>query len=321
MKENKTSNQWFSIVLAMWITVVISLIALLILEFIIPFSRNVKDVENWSAAYYHAYSWIEESLWELSQQIEDWYWRNTIMSAWATGSKYDLISMTDTIPPLGEWNTQQSDKDWNMFDANTPIQLSLTDNAWAKISSIDFGQTEITFRVPDIEWTGPKSLSWSNHIIVNWILSWLDNTLPTANPVVLNVSGSFSNHNYITSDDINAWTVVNIGWLNGIALDGTACTVQQYFANSWWLCSWIWINSRPVLKMSIVNTLEDNAWWIIPYLEYQISFKNSWSTPVDVPWRYSQIKTEWKSYGYKKTMDIKVPQLSTNQAFDFAVFQ
>jgi hypothetical protein len=315
MKENKTSNQWFSIVLAMWVTVVISMIALLILEFIIPFSRNVKDVENWSSAYYNAYSWIEESLWELSQQVEDWFWLNTIMSPWATGSKYDLISMTDVIPPLWEWNTEQIDKDWNMFDANTPIQLSLTDNAWVKINSIDFWQTDFSFRVPDIEWSWTKSLSWSNHIIINWIVSWLDWSW---NPVVLNASGSTSNNNFITSTMINAWSTINIWNKDGLTLDWVSCTIQEFFSNI--SCVW-WVVTRPVLKMSIVNSLEDSASWIIPYLEYQISFKNSWSTPVDVPWRYSQIKTAWKSYGYKKTMDIKVPQLSTNQAFDFAVFQ
>lgn len=318
MKNNQRSKKWFSIVLAMWLTVVISLIAILILEFIIPFSRNVKSVENGSAAYYYAYGWVEDSLWELAKQTEDWYDASSILSTWSTWSKYDLISMTDVIPPSWDGNTDLNDKDWNKFDANTPIQLSLSDNAGVKLSTVDFWQTDFLFRVPDISWTGAKTLSWSTKIIVNWIVSGLN---ASGDPVVLNASWSITNDNYITAADINAASVINIWGLDGITLDGTDCTVQQFFSNS--SCAW-WVNTRPVLKLSIVNSLEvDTAdgWWLLPYLEYQIRIKNNWWSPVNIPWRYSQIDTVWKSYWYKKTMDIKVPQLSTNQAFDFAVFQ
>jgi hypothetical protein len=40
-----------------------------------------------------------------------------------------------------------------------------------------------------------------------------------------------------------------------------------------------------------------------------------------VPTKFFRIKSIWKSYWFKKILNIKIPQNTTNQAFDFAVFQ
>lgn len=307
MKNLQNSHQWFSIVLAMWITIVISMIAILILEFIIPFTRNVKSVENWSAAYYFAYSWIEDSLWELSQND---IWHNSWSLFWATStwSQFNLVSMTSIIPPTWDGNSEY-DEDWNRFDPNTPIQLQLNS------TSINFDQTEFRFRVPNISGTWAKTLSGSNDIIINWIFNWLN----WSDPISLNASWTVNNIHYIRVSDIDG-IGISIWWKEGLTLDWISCNVNEFYNNNG-SCLWEWITSDPVLKLSIVNKIQDTDGWMIPYLEYQIHFKNWWWSDVPVPGRYSQIDTAGKSYGYKKSMDIKVPQLSTNQAFDFAVFQ
>ena len=315
MKKIHNSNKWFSIVLAMWVTIVLSLIAILILEFIIPFSNNVKSVENGWSAYYYAYSWIENSLWELAKQTEDGYGTGNVFSTAATWSQYSLTSMTTIIPPLWQWNSEY-DEDWNRIDTNTPLQLAFTDIWWNKINT-NFNSVRFYFRVPDISWTWAKTLSGSQDIILNRIVSWIDSW---GDPSVLNGSWSSNNANYIRVNDINnmtatAWTYWTLWWRDGLTLDWQSCTVDHFFRDIW-TCTGPWLASRPVLKMSIVNKLEDTDGWVIPYLEYKTDFLTT-----SVPWRYSQINTAGKSYGYKKTMDIKVPQTSTNQAFDFAVFQ
>lgn len=318
MKKIYSSKKWFSIVLAMWITIVISLIAILILEFIIPFSRNVKSVENWSSAYYYAYSWIENSLWELAKQVEDWFDFSDSSGLWNTWSTYDLVSMTSIIPPIWDGNSEY-DKDWNRFDPNIPIQLSLTDNGGNKISNIDFSNTRFHFRVPDITGTWSKTLSGSsNRLFVNWILSWIDNSW---DPTVLNASWSSTNHNYIRKSNMS-WAPFTIWLKYWLTLEWSICSIESFFERTWSLpCTNQWIQDNPILKFSIVDSLEDDEWWMIPYLEYKIEFRDSSNNPISIPWRYSQINTAGKSNGYKKTMDIKVPQTSTNQAFDFAVFQ
>lgn len=312
MKKTQTSKKWFSIVLAMWITIVLSLITILILEFIIPFSRNVKWVENWSVAYYSAYAGIEDSLWELSQNN---IWYNSSSSFWpsATGSQYVVQSTTSIIPPTWDGNSEY-DNDWNRFDPNTPIQLQLIS------TSIDFNTiATFNFRVPDMnhDWdlTNDGNLPINNDPIINWILSWLDSSLK---PVTLNAEDNISNNNYFQKRDINGWSntpgSLDLGSFWGITLDWDSCSFQDFYDDN---CpsSWSWITSKPILKLSIIDNLELTSGKKIPYLEYKINFG------LAVPGRYTQIDTAWKSYGYKKSMDIKVPQLSTNQAFDFAVFQ
>jgi len=313
MKNTSKQKKWFSIVLAMWITIVISLIAILILEFIIPFSRNIKWVENGTVAYYWAYSGIEEGMWELSQN-NIWFDTSSLFIPTAsTGTQYSVQSTTSIIPPAWDGNSEY-DSDWNRFDPNIPIQLSLSDIWWTKIIGVDFDNVIFTFRVPDMNSNGDitddGNLPINNEPIINWILSWIDSW---DNPVVLNGKDDSWNANYIRKNQIN-WLNVSLWSLNGITLDGNDCTVTNFYEDT---CpsSWSWITTQPTLKLSIIDTLELTTGKKIPYLEYKIDFL------VDVPGRYTQIITDWKSYGYKKSMDIKVPQQSTNQAFDFAVFQ
>jgi hypothetical protein len=55
----------------------------------------------------------------------------------------------------------------------------------------------------------------------------------------------------------------------------------------------------------------------IPYLEYKIKLNDTYKIPL----RYSRIKSYGKSYGFQKHLEVKVPQQTTNEAFDFTVFQ
>jgi hypothetical protein len=305
--NKQNNNKWFSIVLAMWITIIIGMISILILEYIVPFSRNIKWVENSSAAYYHWYGWIEESLWILSQSNTAWTSSGKTMTASATWSSYNLVSNTSIIPPAWKGNSDY-DSNWNRFDSNTPIQLQLP-------LGVDFTNTVIKFRIPNIDRdTNPANngtFTWSStDPMINWILTWLE----WSNPVSLNASGS-----YITKWDINVWTELKIWNKTWLSLENQNCTLQEFYTQS---CSWSWITSNSTLKLSLIDKLELDTWnKIIPYLEYQMDFKQNATTSIEVPGRYSQINTVGKSYGYKKYMDIKVPQLSTNQAFDFTVFQ
>lgn len=321
MKNTQTNKKAFSIVLAMWITIILWMISILILEYIIPFSRNIKWVENSSSAFYHWYSWIEESLWKLSQN-NIWYDNDNLFNpSSATWSQFILKSLTSTIPPLWDWNSEY-DSDWNRLDPNIPIQLQL------QTGSIDFvTNTDFIFRIPDLNrdgnYTNDGTLSWSNDKpMINWILTGLDIAI-IGQPVSLIGEDHLTNNNYIKLSDINN-TAINIWSKNWVDLDWKKCTLQEFYSDNCLPETWSGIAAEHTLKLSLLDDLEMvTAVWErrIPYLEYQILFKDSSNADVQVPGRYSQIDTAGKSYGYKKTMDIKVPQLSTNQAFDFAVFQ
>lgn len=314
--KNISNKKWFSIVLAMWITMIIWFIAILILEYIIPFSRSIKWVENSSAAFYQAYSGIEEAMWELSQN-DVWHSAtDTLNSSLATDYGLILSSNTNIVPPVWKWNSEY-DNNWNRLDNKYLVQLRITD------TSVNFNSVDLTFRIPDIDndgnMTNNGDLFWtSSDPMINWVITWTSdpNGSPGSGdefPVVLNGL----NNQLITKNTINNSSTINIWWLQWRALDDSVCDIQDFFDNS---CSNIRNVTDVVLKMTLIDELSLDAWSgnkkYIPYLEYQINF--AW---VPQPWRYSQIETSGKSYGFRKNLDIKVPQISTNQAFDFAVFQ
>ena len=306
----KNNKKWFSIVLAMWITLVIWMISILILEFIIPFSRNIKWVENSSAAFYQSYSGIEEAMWFISQNNLWDESSENFVQANPQDIAYSVESMTSIIPPVLKGNSEY-DSNWNRFDNNFPIQLAITD------SNINFSSVNFTFRIPD-------ELNSSNTIVGNdstqdYIINWIITGISDPNgtqwdsddvPVVLNGI----NDQLIEKGEIGS-NISNFSTRNWRTIDWDTCSVKDFIDGSW-ACNSIYNIYDVTLKMSLVDQLILNNWKSIPYLEYKINFGGD-----SIPGRYAQIETSGKSYGFRKNMDIKVPQQATNQAFDFAVFQ
>jgi len=93
-------------------------------------------------------------------------------------------------------------------------------------------------------------------------------------------------------------------------LDGSTQTVNSFYSancrNS---------NTKCVLKLSIIGSIKDTLGVQVPFLEYQIQTSNP------VPTGITQILAQGDYNGYTKQIDIKIPQASLNQAFDFTVFQ
>ena len=306
----KNNKQWFSILLAMWITLVTGMIAILILEFIIPFSRNIKWVENSSAAFYQSYSGIEEAMWFISQNDlwdED---EQLFVQANPQDTAYSVESMTSIIPPAWKGNSEY-DSNWNRFDNNFPIQLAITN------PNIDFSNVGFTFRIPD-ELNNSNDIKWndaSQLYLINWIITGVSNPDNVEwnwddIPVVLNGI----NDQLIEKGEIGS-NISNFSTRNWRTIDWDTCSVKDFIDGSW-ACNLIYNIYDVTLKMSLVDQLILNNWKSIPYLEYKINFGGD-----SIPGRYTQIETSGKSYGFRKNMDIKVPQQATNQAFDFAVFQ
>jgi len=301
MKQQQNNNNnkvWFTIILAMWIVLLITLLALLILEYIIPFSKNVKGIENSSNAYYEANSWIEEALWFRSQNdigSESW---SLLVVTDSVSNSFQIEAQGDILPPAWKWNSEDG-SDWNRIAQGQPIQLTIWNDLISTIPDWDW--IEFFFRIPDIDGSSTQNLQWSTGAIINWQLSWNTNSLNSYN-------------SYVTYDDID-WNPINFSEKQWIDLNWVHWDPNEKFANFHNSnCTWSW--SGCILKLSVINDLVLNDSTPVPYLEWQINFNGN-----VVPLRYANIESSGKSYWFKKNLEVKIPQQTVIEAFDFTIFQ
>lgn len=290
----KKNTQWFSIIIAIWLVLFISLSSYVILDTIVPFSKNTKGMEQSTSAYYLAGAGIEKALFHVAKRSSLTTESGSIMPTSSTGFAFQTTSSGTIIPPALKWNSEY-DKNYNQVSLVEQIQLEVWNNMVTDWSGVNF-----YFKVPAFTgWT--LTLSWWNIPIINWILSNEDDSL-IATWSYLQAS-QISN----SSDTSSTW---NIDSRDGLTLWWATQPFSSFYTTN---C----LTKSCVLKMSIVNDLVLSTWNTkIPYLEYKIDFGTN-----SVPQRYTLIQASWKAYGFKKDLEVQVPQQTVNQAFDFTVFQ
>lgn len=285
---------WFSIVLALGFMILMSSIGIYLLEYMIPFSRNTKWIENSSKAYYQSYGWIEDALlYSFSWGI--WSAPNDILS-WSLDYWYTTLSNASSIPQPWFW-VSPFDSDWNIISQSVPIQISVWDGrlSWW---SVDI---EIELRVPDFDSSSVDSLDTTpNDDMILWQLASGNDSISTRN-------GAF-----IRESEINTWGYRSLwSWTygNGVTQWWNNSTFSSFYGSN---CgSW----NECIFKASILNTIESSSGKIFPFLEYRIR------TSDPIPTRFRQIESEWQSANYRNNLEISVLQQNTNAAFDFAILQ
>jgi len=296
MKRNKKA---FSLIIAMWLVLITSLLAFTMLEYMIPFSKNIKWVENSTKAYYQANNWIETWLYFFSTRtnLTDESNKNHVKNI---DYKVNTISSGSILPKSWYWNSEYN-SDWNIVNLTNPIQLSIWN--WYITNIL---QLKIDFRVPNLDkLPSAETLSWASMPIINWQLSSPNNTLNSNSWSTIKVSD-------ICESDESCTTWINLYNLQWVQLDWLTKTIQDFYSEQ--SCN-TWTN-KCVLKFSIINDLKTTSWVIIPYLEWKI--RTSWER---IPLRYSVIESEWKSTWFVKKLEVNVPQETVSEAFDFTVFQ
>ena len=291
MKNNKKA---FSLVIAMWLVLITSLLAFTILEFIVPFSRDIKWIENSTKSYYQANNWIERWLYFFSKR-SDSQSRTELTRAYSVNIDYKFSTTSSgvVIPATWKWNSSFN-KDWDTLSVSDPIQLLIW---YAFISNL--ATLRIDFRVPDLNndlilW---ETLDWTTTPMVNWQLISETDTLNSLSTTVF------------TADNINSWDMA-FSWLNGEKVSDSS-TVS--FATFFWTnnCN----TNKCILKISVIDDLK--TWSkTIPFLEWKIT---TWAN--SLPLRYSTVESIWKSNWFSKNLQIRVPQETVSEAFDFTVFQ
>lgn len=296
MNNNKKA---FSLIIVMWIVLVTSLLAFTLFELIFPFSKSVIWVENSSKAYYLANSWLEDWLYKLknNENINNLNFsleKNNLNNlnnfnssrAWV---KVELVNKSKIEPIEWKWNSGFN-SDYNKISVWEPIQIDLK---W--LDNLD--TLKISFRVPIIDniSINPPELFWDNSLsYISWQL--------------------LSDVEFYSSNEQTSITKANINdsrWINVSDLKNNISNIWNKFKEFW--CG----AKKCILKFSILNELKTKKWVLLPYLEWKIS---NWLWK-DFRLRYANIFSEWKESGYLRKLDIKIPQTTVNEAFDFAVFQ
>lgn len=302
----KINKQWFSILIWMGIMILIILTAYVILSFIIPFSKNIKWIDNSSNAYYQSNAWIEKALMHTKTRLST-PWQSLITESWAivwtsVWYVFNTFSSWNTIPV--DWYGNSEYSTWyNIISQTEPIQLQI----WRKYHSITnlWNQNiNFTFKVPNLDnnLSTIESFSWGlNYPVINWILSSENDTLYASWSYVK--GNNIANSNTTNSN----WNITDKEWLT---LWWASATFRIFYQNN---CSWT--NSWCILKMGVLNDLFLTTGTKLPYLEYKITF------PWNIADRYTRVESYGKSYGFQKKLDVRVPQQTINQAFDFTVFQ
>lgn len=297
----KVNNAWFSIILGMWLVILITLSAYVLLAYIVPFSKNVKWIENASNAYYQSYAWVEKALYHIKTRSTINIDTGSVLPTTATGFNYTTFSSGFVIPQPWEWNSEYH-SGYNIVSMSEPLQLEV----WGKstgLADIDWSSAHVNFvfKVPDFDnnIVTIETLSGGTTPVINWSLSTPDDTL-------------YASGSYITAAQVNdsiSTATWNIAFKDGFTLTGSSMQFQDFHD----LCNGV--NSGCTLKMGIVSPLKLTNGTDIPYLEYKIDFD------VQFPDRYTRVKATGKSFGFQKELEVKIPQQTVNQALDFTVFQ
>lgn len=302
MKNNKNA---FSLAIAMGLVLITSLLAFTILEYMIPFSKNISWIENSTMAYYKSNNWVELGLYFLNSRSDNEL-KNSSSRNYITDQYYDYEFTTEvswnSIPRSWRWNSFYND-DYNRILSWNPIQLTVGYNylLWWNFN--------ISFIVPDLDrnWLLDEELDtslWDDLWIVNWQLTSDNSTLNSHSGSLFTV-WEINN----MTDDISP-LVVNMFNRQWRLLDGTPTNFGSFYNTN---CTWS--SDECILKFSIINVLKTSDSWV-PYLQWRAT---TWTD--QLPLRYSIIESEWKSYGFVKWLNVRVPQETVSEAFDFTVIQ
>ncbi|OIP54952.1 hypothetical protein AUK10_00255 [Candidatus Gracilibacteria bacterium CG2_30_37_12] len=282
----KNNTKGSALIISMFVTIIIIIIAIYLLEKIVPFAQDIKGVENGNISYYRANTALNEALLSMSggnPSLEPS--GNTLSNG--SGMIYSVTANGITLPQLGKGNSEY-DPNWSILAPGKPVQLLLKNN-----TPIDWSLSYFIFRVPNLG--VPQVLSGGTTPIINWTLS--------ASGESLQASGS-----QIRASAINS-TNISLNTTPGMTLAGINSTFGSFYTTkcvSPIVCT---------LKLSLINPLLLTTGEVVPYIEYQAIFDEP------IPLQTAVIETQGYAGGFRKNITHFIQQMTTNEALDFTVFQ
>ena len=327
MKSFKNNTWGFALIIAISLLAFVTIMTVVFIEKLYPYTKLVRNIEDSNISYYYATASVEETLLTMSWTSP---WNATpktdmgTIAKGLTGYIMEMSTGSNNIPAIWKWNSPH-DANWNILSLGRPVQIVIP--SWVVWTDVDF-----SFRIPDEFLSGipnaQRELQNMGSGYVNWMLIYgtgafyASGELNTIKWMDIIMTGS--TYGWIATAPYN---IITDRAKNGKFTSPTwpTGTIHDYYINAthgpWNGLTGIHCNDTPwyqcTLKLSIIRPLVLVNDKQLPYIEYKVNFP----TGLQIPLQFMTLQSYGFSRGYVRTRRIFVPQITTNTALDFTVFQ
>ncbi|MBP9779324.1 hypothetical protein KBD33_01735 [Candidatus Gracilibacteria bacterium] len=300
-----------ALLVSLIVLILVTLMTTVFLERIWSFSQTSKGIETSNMAYYDALGVIETQLiYTGVTKYQPWNIQNLTQTTGSNTGKSLIVSTgSSIIPKVGEGNSS-FDPNYNIITLGQPIQLVIPDN-------INWDDVNFIFRVPKIgtAGTGVHALATSTGYVL-WTIGYTGASLFASGETEI-FRGSDINH------------IANIGLFDGITNSGSMLTVNSFYNNATHPADYLGsagskcVGYACTLKLSLIRPVQltdSGSIRTIPFLEYKIEFTQSLPA-ITIPSQYMILNSSAYSYGFYRSRTVRIPQITTNTALDFAILQ
>lgn len=305
MYNLNASHKGSALIVGLIIVVLVTVLATSFLEKVLNLGKTSGGIDRSAQSYSLATGLIEEQL-MTGTMTKEAPWNISIKSEWTyTATWRNLTAYTGgtMIPDPWKWNSSFS-WNWNIIGMGEPVQIVIPAGLW------DWSSVNFRFRVPNIPGatnTGSAiGIAGSGIILWTFGYSWAS----------LYASGETQ---IFKLGDITWWDE-KIASFTGITNTWSIFRFDNFYADP---TSGVWTNGTKcgstyqcTLKLSMIRPFLTAWWQSFSFLEYQISFGST-----RIPSQYMIIDSSAYVLGYLRSRQVRIPQITTNTATDFAVLQ
>lgn len=296
------SHQGSALIVALVIVVLLTILTTSFLEKVLNLWKTSGGINSSAQSYSLATGLIEEQLMDSSMtKVSPWNIATKLESSTFTGRSLTASTGGLVMPEAWKWNSS-FDPNWNIIGIGEPIQIVIP----AGIA--DWDSVSFEFRVPNIpgELGSTGNVTWGSGIVL-WTFGYSGASLYASGETEIFTFGdinptwpkSIKSKNWRTNSgsEMNFWAFYNDS-VNGVWSTWTKCTGYQ--------CT---------LKLSMIRPYVSTPWKSYAFLEYRITF------PITIPSQYMVIDSAANMYGYLRSRQVRIPQITTSTATDFAILQ
>lgn len=294
-------NRWSALLVSLMVLVLVTVLTTVFLEVIWDSSKNVQWIEASNVAYYRATGIVEEQLMDPNvSKSTPWNVSPKTESLVSTGRSLVVATWSSIMPSAGYGNSPY-DPSYNLISLGQPLQIVIPN--W-----IDWTNVSFEFRVPHI---GSSGTGVSSTMTNSWIILWTVGYSGAS----LYASGETQ---IFRGSDINLVQTWSFAAFSGITNSGSSISVNGFYTdtNYLWTSGSRCMNYACTLKLSMIRPVLTSDGRSLPFLEYRVNF--GW---VPVPSQFMTLNATAYAYGFQRNYTVRIPQITTNTALDFAVLQ